>query len=273
MTVGAQLRQARVEQRRSITEISNATKIQPWVLDALETDRLQEQMSPIYVKGFLSTYAKFLHLEPEPLLAQLPWPKPEEEEETVQPVSAPPRPSISFEPLWLLLKRLRPAAAAVVVIALIVIAKPTRWLPAIKLPHRQASIVVPSEPSPPRPAAAVKPSTPPKPAAEAPKPVAATKPSLDQVPLMPVQPLELAMVVHRATWVSVRADGKLLSQQRLPRGAKEVWKAKKQLELVIAKPLQVDVTLNGQPIGPLAVTHQGRLLITHDGVKPLPDQR
>ena len=69
----------------------------------------------------------------------------------------------------------------------------------------------------------------------------------------------------------MRADGKLLAQQRLQRGAHEQWTAKKRLELVVAHPSQVALTLNGQSISPQAITHQGRLVITHQGVTPLSD--
>src|SRR3989338_4352447 len=71
MSVGAKLQQARNERRLSLADVTKATKIQSWVLDALESDRLHEQMSPVYLKGFLTTYAKFLHLEAEPLIAQV----------------------------------------------------------------------------------------------------------------------------------------------------------------------------------------------------------
>ena len=84
-------------------------------------------------------------------------------------------------------------------------------------------------------------------------------------------PLELSVVVRRSTWIRVRADGKLLNQQQLPRGTQETWTADKRLEVVIGNPSQVDVVLNGQPINPLAAAHRGRLLITPQGVVPLPE--
>jgi hypothetical protein len=90
--------------------------------------------------------------------------------------------------------------------------------------------------------------------------------------VLATQPLELHMSAHRTTWIEVRADGKLLTQQRLPRGSNERWTAKKQFELIVAKPSEVELVLNGQPISPLAIAHRGRLLITHHGVTKLPDE-
>jgi hypothetical protein len=100
----------------------------------------------------------------------------------------------------------------------------------------------------------------------------AKPPELPTLTMLATQPLELQVSAHRTTWIQVRADGKLLTQQRLERGAKEQWTAKKRFELIVAKPSQVELVLNGQPISPLAIAHQGRLLITHHGVTKLPDE-
>ena len=54
-------------------------------------------------------------------------------------------------------------------------------------------------------------------------------------------------------------------------GDEESWTAFKQLELIVAKPSQVDLELNGESISPLAIAHHGRLLITPRGVSQLPD--
>ena len=96
-------------------------------------------------------------------------------------------------------------------------------------------------------------------------------PTEAMVALDPIQPMELAIVAQRSTWVSVKADGHLLAQQQLKSGSKEIWKARKRFELIVAKPAQVEVLLNGQSIHPLAMAHQGRLVITHQSIKPLPE--
>ena len=72
MSLGMKLQQARTEQKVTIAQVAAATRIQPWVLEALESDRVPEQMSRIYLRGFLASYARFLHLDPAPLLAELP---------------------------------------------------------------------------------------------------------------------------------------------------------------------------------------------------------
>ena len=98
--------------------------------------------------------------------------------------------------------------------------------------------------------------------------VPAALPALDLVPLAP---LELSVSAGSTTWIQVWADGKLLAQQRLPRGVQERWTAKKRFHLIVAKPSQVELTLNNQSISPFAIAYQGRLAITHRGVTKLPD--
>ncbi len=250
-SVGTQLQQVRQERNLSLADVTRQTKIQPWVLEALEADRLQEIMSPVYVKGFLSSYARFLHLAPEPLIAQLPWPK-SESEEAENPAAPPPEiPSVITLPQIPLpvLRRLGAVAAAAVAIVALVAVNPLRWIPKITLPVARAPTLASVTP--------VK---------ETSKP-----PPLPAVSVTPAKTLELGVTAHSTTWIQVRADGKLVTQQRILRGANERWLAKQSLELVIAKPSQVELTLNGQSISPFAIAHGGRLRITHQGVTALPD--
>jgi hypothetical protein len=549
MTVGQQLQQARTARKLSFKDVTAVTKIQPWILDALESDRLPELMSPVYVKGFLSTYARYLKLDAAPLVAGLQWPQPasvpgvvpQQEElpsapapapvipappppqiiegpvappapvihpapvmarqaEPVAPPAAPaeapvappdaleptrepaavrpvppprrmpartPRPAArltvptlklpafkmpavrlprvqlpkitmpkfslprielprvtmptlpsfrmpkiqlpkfslprltlpDFELPTLRLPEMRlprvrmpripapvlfrvaQAAAAVGVIAAIVAVRPMQYVKKLPWPNviipkvakadpqpdsaaqpaeeapagavqlartPEASAIKiqvappveeqPAKPEPVQtakateapaaaapklqadeaPAEMARPSRraerrarqaqavpgrleapsrradrperrdaePSRQAAEAPaKPAAARvaaasiapigdalKPRMpDAPPPVSAGPLKLVITASRPTWIKVRADGKLLSQQRLARGANEQWTATKQFEIIVSRPAQVDVILNGQSISPLAMAHRGRLLITHRGVTELPE--
>ena len=249
MTVGSQLQGARKERKLSLADVTRETKIQPWVLEALEADRLPELMSPIYVKGFLATYARFLHLAPEPLVAQLPQPVPEPEPSSLPPTAPSPMPMmIRFSrPV---LRRIATSIAVTAAVVGLVVANPLRkapWLSlrSVRLP-RLASLTPLKDP--------IKPS---------PLPVLA---------LLSTDPLELSVTAYRTTWIQVKADGKLLIEQRLLRGAKEHWSAKRQFEVIVAKPSDVEINLNGQSISPFAVAHKGRVLITHHGITRLPNE-
>ena len=69
--VGQELQQARAAAGLSLRDVTNATKIQTWVLQELEAGTLLSTMSPIYVRGFVNTYAKHLGLDPAPMIARV----------------------------------------------------------------------------------------------------------------------------------------------------------------------------------------------------------
>ena len=248
-SVGEQLRAAREQLKLSLADVTRETKIQTWVLEALEEDRLQELMSPIYVKGFVTSYAKSLHLEPEPLLAQFPWPTVAPSQQEILPPAA--TPSVSLRELWSW-PAVRHAAtalafSAVVLVAMIALKPAQRWM--AKLPHARVGNA--------RVASLTSGDRLPK------------APELPTLTLLATQSLELDMTAHRTAWITIRADGKLLAQQRIVRGAQEHWSAKKELEIIVSQPSDVELMLNGQSISPFAIAHRGRLLITHRGVTQL----
>ena len=259
MSVGEQLKQARTALQLSVKQVSQATKIQSWVLEALEANQLHTTMSAVYVKGFVTTYAKLLRLEPEPLIAQLYPPAPTEVgAEAPMPIVRPAKPErvpsawslpkwsldlSRIEIPWALMRRVAAGALGVAAVWALVVVNPVKHLK-LRLPHREASFSVVKEPVN-IPAASV--------------------------PIQPTQALELTIQARRDTWVSVKADGRLLTQQHLQAGSKEQWRARRRFDLVVAKPAQVEVALNGQSISPFVMAHQGRLVITHQQIKPLPE--
>lgn len=239
-SVGAQFQAARAELQLALKDVAHVTKIQPWVLEALERDALHQTMSPVYVKGFIATYAKCLGLNPEPLVKQVYQP--------VEPeVAGPP----AFEPVarpavdipWYLVRRVGTAAAGLLLVVAVVKLNPLRKL-SVSAPRREANLTMTAEPK-------------------------TVRPESLAIPLS--QPLELKAIARRSTWISVEGDGRLLTQRELAAGAQETWKAKRQFKIVVAKPFHVDVLLNGQSISPLLLAHQGRVLIQHRSVSALPD--
>lgn len=244
-SVGQQLAHARVALRVNVKDVAQATKIQPWVLEALETDRLHTAMSPIYVKSFLVTYARFLRLDPGPLTRQL-FPDPPTEptpQSVVATESATPA-AVSLEALpWPSFRLVGVLAVALVGVVVLVKAHPFRRL-AAHLPRQEASVSL---------------------APQLPKPA-----DIDTtMAVQPTLPLELSIVARRPTWISVKADGKLVTQQQLAAGAQERWNARHRFEVIVSKPSQIDLLLNGQPISPFLMAHQGRLVITHNRITAL----
>ena len=337
MSVGKELQDARKARQLSLAEVTAATKIQPWVLEALETDKLHDQMSTIYARGFLSSYARFLKIPAEPLLAQIQWPgeqatrqtpaqlqvqtelqkqaavaqsriqqvveAAQEPVQTVAAVVVPPKAiakpvqakkpqpapaalkielpkiEIPWDSIASAIARVAKPLAVTAAIVGVVAINPLRWVPKMSLPKKTASVSpvvsakhaaskkVASKPQPEKEQEPLKmASVAPVPVVVQPQPVVVAPQPTPKTEL-----LELTVSATKATWIRVRADGKLVSQQRLERGTKEKWLAKKTLDVVVAKPSQVDITLNGQSINPVAIQHEGRLAITHQGIAKLAD--
>jgi len=68
-TVGQILQKTRLEKKITLEQVEAKTKIRRNILISLENDDFQKLNSPASVKGFLKTYAEFLGLSPENILA------------------------------------------------------------------------------------------------------------------------------------------------------------------------------------------------------------
>ncbi len=69
--IGEALRSTRERRGLSIDEVARDTRISPRFLEALESEQFEELPAPVYVRGFIRSYAGYLKLEPQPLLDQL----------------------------------------------------------------------------------------------------------------------------------------------------------------------------------------------------------
>ena len=70
-TVGEKLRLAREQSNRSIRELSDETKIRTDHLEALEAGNFETFSAPVYIRGFVRTYAKALKLDAAQTLVEL----------------------------------------------------------------------------------------------------------------------------------------------------------------------------------------------------------
>jgi len=66
--IGEALRAARRQQGRSLADAASATRVRESYLAALEEEEFAALGGDVYVRGFLRSYARFLGLNPEPLL-------------------------------------------------------------------------------------------------------------------------------------------------------------------------------------------------------------
>jgi cytoskeleton protein RodZ len=66
--IGDSLRTARRQQGRSLADAASATRVRESYLAALEEEEFASLGGDVYVKGFVRSYARFLGLDPEPLV-------------------------------------------------------------------------------------------------------------------------------------------------------------------------------------------------------------
>jgi cytoskeleton protein RodZ len=70
-TVGETLRAARERSKRTLREMSDQTKIRSDHLDALESGNYEVFSAPVYIRGFVRSYAAALRLNVAEILGQL----------------------------------------------------------------------------------------------------------------------------------------------------------------------------------------------------------
>ncbi len=66
--IGESLRAARRQQRRSLADAAAETRVRETYLAALEEEQFATLGGDVYVKGFLRSYAKYLGIDPDPLV-------------------------------------------------------------------------------------------------------------------------------------------------------------------------------------------------------------
>src|SRR5258708_15423976 len=77
MTPGAFLAAKRGERGLSLQQAASATHIRPEFLSALEADEPELLPAPVYARGYLRTYARYLGLDEESPVARLHQPAPD----------------------------------------------------------------------------------------------------------------------------------------------------------------------------------------------------
>lgn len=71
LDIGAALNEAREARGISLEQAANDTRISLRFLEALESEEFDELPAPVYVRGFLRSYANYLGVDPQPLIEEL----------------------------------------------------------------------------------------------------------------------------------------------------------------------------------------------------------
>ena len=68
MSIGEELRDARIARGLTVEQVSALTKISPRIVRAIEADDLQRVPGGVFIRGFLRMYAREVDLDPEDLV-------------------------------------------------------------------------------------------------------------------------------------------------------------------------------------------------------------
>ena len=111
MSIGERLRRARLEQGLTLADVSEQTKVQFWILDALERDDVARVPGGVFIRGYLMSFARAVGLDGERLWGEF---RADLTSPTVEPAPAQPRPVPAVGP-WTIVR----VAAIVLVVAVV----------------------------------------------------------------------------------------------------------------------------------------------------------
>lgn len=258
--IGATLRRAREARGLTLQQAKQALRVHSDYLDALEAEEFDKLPAPVYVRAFLREYARFLGLDPEPLLQAYAARQPESKRVLPGPAWAPPFEAPSrggrtavmlavlgllvafalgaYGPLldqwkaWQATQRLSPSRSKAGA------DQPSPPGDARGSPVRNASMAeskddrgVPSESA----------GRPPLASAVAPDELGSVQAKEPGV--------QVAIVARDHCWVRIRSDGTLLYQGILRPGETHTWHAPNALDVRVGNAGAISITVNGRDLG------------------------
>ena len=275
LSVGERLKSAREAKKLSLDEACSFTKIQRQTLEAIEENRVQEMMDPVYARIFVKKYVLFLGLDGAAMVSEYAGQQgqPLEEEPArahaqahaaaaalqvpVQTRVSPSRPAVANKPSPVspppqeapdpsgvsALVPVGVALAALVGIGFL-------GYMAMDLYHnlQQQRPFAESAPAPERDRKAAK----------------EPEPKL-LVPLN--KPLRLTVQASADVWLQMKVDGTVTFQNVLKKGSRETWTAKNDLELWTGNAGSMQLALNGKPLEGLGRGVRKGVRITRAGIR------
>jgi cytoskeletal protein RodZ len=218
MGLGERFRAAREERGLTLSEVGEQLRIRSVYLAAIEEENWKAIGAPVYIRGFLRTYARFLGLDPEEAVGEF---------NTASGVAPSLAPSAeirtssgqrSMKPLlWI---------AGIVAIALIGFVIYVYVSPPRAVTTAQRSAAPPASPS----ASAVTAHPSPRP--------------------QPLLTRTLALNVISASWLRVTIDGKVGMEGIFPRGTSKIFHGRTAV-VRAGNAAGVALTINGKPAAPL----------------------
>ncbi|MDP2942296.1 MAG: DUF4115 domain-containing protein [Candidatus Omnitrophota bacterium] len=238
-SIGTRLKQAREDKGISLEQAQKDTRIHNKILAALEDDRPAEAISgTVYIKSFIRKYADYLGLDGTSLAEEYHGERPRTREQIL--IAAERSSSFKFP--------LKKAVTAVIVIAVL--------LAGIKLAIFAGSKIKEGLKSKPKAVKKVESSRPKQPAVT---PAAAPIPKGENI--------SLKIKAKSDVYLKIKADGSVIYDGILKKGAAETWEAKDSLDVSTSRAEAIAAELNGTALGALGKGVTKNILITRDGLK------
>lgn len=267
-TTGARLKRIRLEKGISLEEVHKKTKVHPDILRSIEEDSLIN-FNPVYIRGFVKIYCKFLGVDPKECISDYQEPKAEAAVTRQRSVAVSRPAGLTLG----LLKRLALSriarVAGMVILALLltlVLFRAGRLLLAKwrSLPRNERQVAV-ARPRQAKKTAAAKPSK------SQGTSVAAAEQGTEtaqKITAPSSSGIRLAVRAKENCWMSLKIDGKVVFQSVLLKGRSDSWQAKEKIELSVGNAGAVDLEVNGKVIPSLGKKGQAikNILITKEGL-------
>jgi cytoskeleton protein RodZ len=240
-SMGTYLRAARRRRRISIERAAEETKIRSDFLMRMESDEF-DFLALAYVRGFLRTYARYLRVDPDPLLEEF------DRQyggrvDTAQ-IIAQQRRAKSKRRGYREPRKINSWVVASVLAAGVLITLAVIGLSGNNGPRRNPSEVARVEESP-TPKATHSPT--PRPS---PKPTHTPSPTPTDAVLALADGIELQIVASNGDcWVDITSDGVNEFSGTIPVGGSETFSADKEMSIVLGYPAGVELVINGQNYG------------------------
>jgi len=240
LDLGSKLKQVRESKGISLEDVQSETKIPIDILRSIERDETIRKLSPIYLKGFLKIYAKFLGVE---LTA-------EKKTYSVPSSFEPEKKTSAFKKQELkisLAKKIdyvqwiKILVTFVILLALIIFA--------LKLSHKKKSQPLPEQET-------------------SVQKVIVSKPAKTLKSTAKLSQIKLSVRAKENTWLHVKRDGKIVFYQILRKGTSKSWIAKERFELSVGNAAAIELWFNDKIISPLGRRGQALkdVVITKDGL-------
>jgi cytoskeleton protein RodZ len=222
-SIGEALRSAREAQGKSVEDAAAATRIRPSYLEALEREQFEQLGGNVYAKGFLRSYAKFLGIDPAPLLDAY-----RAQERPDAPLSVHAPTAIRGGPAG---GRRGPTWLAVAIACVSIILVVSLWSLLRASPDPTAA----QGPLAPEPATTV---------------AGAAGTSAPPTTARPVQRgVTVTLRYNARSWTRVTADGKIFFEGTPGPDERRTFRAKRSIDLILGAPAGVTLTVNGKDLG------------------------